>query len=114
MSALDKRTSTKKVNQMKDSESMDKSEDGSFVLVGKLAYTEKGLADAQEEILFDNRLRKMALLRQGIDPNEYSLISTVLKYLEVIAVLLYIWILPMFSIPEWCSGEEGPGIVVSC
>ena len=56
----------------------------------------------------------MALLRQGIDPNEYSVISTVLKYLEVIAFLLYIWILPMFSIPEWCSGEEGPGFVVTC
>ena len=111
MSALDKRTSTKKMN---DNDMMDKSEEGSFVLVERLQNAEKGLADAQEEILFDNRLRKMALLRQGIDPNEYSLVSVVLKYLEVIAFLLYIWILPMFSIPEWCSGEEGPGIVVSC
>lgn len=114
MSALDKRTSTKKASLLQDNNTMSQSEEGSFVLGARLGNAEKGLADAQEEILFDNRLRKMALLRQGIDPNEYSVISTVLKYLEVIAFLLYIWILPMFGIPEWCSGEEGPGFVVTC
>jgi len=40
------------------------------VLGGDLGSANKRLADAQAEILFDDRLKKMAMLRQGIAPEE--------------------------------------------
>lgn len=41
-----------------------------FILGGDLGSANKRLADAQAEILFDDRLKKMAMLRQGITPEE--------------------------------------------
>ena len=45
---------------------MSQEDEQSFVLGNDLGNDNKGLADAQSEILFDDRLKKMAMLRKGI------------------------------------------------
>ena len=56
----------------------------------------------------------MAMLRQGVAPEVASWGLTLMNILEVLAFFMYIFILPMFAIPEWCSGKEESGLIVTC
>ena len=68
------------------------------------------LADIQNEIRFDARLKDKALTSNQImgvhlEDNRYFQVTRVLSIITNIFVFLYIFLLPFLSTPKWCIEE---------
>lgn len=66
-----------------------------FMIVNDLAQKENRLNEIQDEILFDNRLKLQAQLRKGVKPREKNITYYILKWIEFIAVFLFIVVIPI-------------------
>ena len=66
-----------------------------FMIVNDLAHKENRLNEIQDEILFDNRLKLQAQLRKGVKPREKNITYYILKWIEFIAVFLFIVVIPI-------------------
>ena len=72
----------------------------------KLLEEGENLPEMQDLIDFDSALKRKAQLKQGLEPDERKPMIKILKYIQYICVFLYIFILPMYSIPQWCLDYE--------